>query len=171
MAVEPGAIARLSRVIADGTIDAHALNARHDEIAALLSGRKHAPTRSRSELLVLGVNLHAYYTALETLLERVARLVDEELPTGATWHRDLLLQMRLELPGVRPAVLPAETIAELDELRKFRHFFRNAYVLDLDAGKTLGHAERVLRVHVTISGRIAALFQHLEAVVRALAKG
>jgi hypothetical protein len=170
MGADAGAIARLSRLLVDGRVDANALDERRNEIASLLEGEDRGRVLSRSDLLVLGVNLHAYYTALETLLERVARLVDEDTPSGANWHRDLLLQMRIELPGLRPAVIPLEVIPDLDELRKFRHFFRNAYVLDLDSGKTLGHARRVLVAHAPTSQGIAELFRHVEAVVRALAQ-
>ena len=119
----------------------------------------------------MGVNLHAYYTALETLLERVARLVDEDVPSGATWHRDLLSQMRIELPGLRPRAIPPELVTDIDELRKFRHFFRNAYVLDLDPVRTVAHGERVLRVHPALARDIAGLFEHLEAVRQVLAHG
>jgi len=170
MGADAGAIARLSRLLVDGRVDAKALDERRNEIALLLEREQQGLVLSRSDLLVLGVNLHAYYTALETLLERVARLVDEEVPTGANWHRELLLQMRIQLPGLRPRVVPAEMIPNLDELRKFRHFFRNAYVLDLDSGKTLAHARRVLEVHAPTSQGIAELFRHLEAVVLTLAK-
>jgi hypothetical protein len=164
MGADAGTIVRLSRLLVDGAIDTKALHDRHEEIASLLA----QPEPSRSDLLVLGVNLHAYYTALETLLERVARLVDEDVPNAATWHRDLLLQMRIDLPGLRPAVIPPETIPDLDELRKFRHFFRNAYVLDLDREKTLGHAGRVVRVHPPLASSVARFLQHVEAVRRVL---
>jgi hypothetical protein len=151
-------------LLVDGAIDTKALHDRHEEITSLLA----LPEPSRSDLLVLGVNLHAYYTALKTLLERVARLVDEDVPSAATWHRDLLLQMRIDLPGLRPAVIPLQTLPDLDELRKFRHFFRNAYVLDMDRERTLGHGERVLRVHPPLASSVERFFQHVEAVRRVL---
>jgi len=36
---------------------------------------------------------------------------------------------------LRPALLPAAVLPALHELRKFRRFFRNAYVLQLDPAK------------------------------------
>jgi hypothetical protein len=36
--------------------------------------------------------IHGWYTALETLLERLARQLDCELPAGERWHRELLAQ-------------------------------------------------------------------------------
>ena len=95
----------------------------------------------RDKTIVLAVNLHAYYTALETALERIARLLDESVPAGPTWHVYLVSQMSTEIPSVRPAVLPGGAGAELHELRKFRHFFRSAYVLELDPARTRAHGE------------------------------
>lgn len=167
MSHEAGAIARLSRLLADGAVDEAALNARATEVAQLIAAGA-TSTLTRNELLILGINLHAYYTALETLLERVARLLDEDLPTGPNWHRDLLLQMRIPLPSIRPAVLDPRVVDDLDELRKFRHFFRNAYVLELDPALTMNHGTRLVRAHVQVALGINGLFRHVEAVRSAL---
>lgn len=42
------------------------------------------------------VALHAWYTGLESALERVARALDAEVPEGERWHRDLLSQLTVE---------------------------------------------------------------------------
>lgn len=171
MGADAGSIARLSRLLSEGGLDSSAMGERASEIAALMRRWQHEQGLPRSELIVLGVNLHAYYTAFETLLERVARLLDEEVPSGPTWHRDLLLQMKIELPGLRPAVVASQLLPELEELRKFRHFFRNAYVLELDPHKTRAHGERVLTVHPQLAAGISALLSHVERMVQALAAG
>lgn len=59
-------------------------------------------------MLVAAVNVHGWYTALETLLGRVARLLDESVPEGPAWHADLLAQMSTQVPGVRIALLSPE---------------------------------------------------------------
>jgi hypothetical protein len=166
---DAGAIARLSRLRADVSVDARALDERAAELEGLMERARACGGLSRDDLLIVAVNLHAYYTAMETLLERVARLLDQEVPAGANWHRELLLQMGLELPGLRPRVLEPELVADLDELRKFRHFFRNAYVLELDAERTLGHASRVLKVKGPVHEGIARLLGHVDDVIAALA--
>jgi hypothetical protein len=63
------------------------------------------PTTASPILSHVAVRLHHWYTALESLLERIARQFDESLPDGPTSHRDLLRQMAAELPSLRPAVL------------------------------------------------------------------
>jgi hypothetical protein len=82
------------------------------------------PGPGRPWLALVAVALHGWYTGLETGLERVARAVDQRLPTGENWHRALLSQGTAEVPGVRPAVLPRALYGDLVELLEFRHFFR-----------------------------------------------
>jgi hypothetical protein len=54
---------------------------------------------------------------------------------GDARHTELLRQMSLDLPDVRPAVLRPDTAARLDEYRKFRHRIRNIYATNLDADR------------------------------------
>ena len=51
------------------------------------------------------------------------------------WHKDLVKRMSLEIEGIRPAVLKAGDVPLIDELRAFRHVFRNIYQGDLDTEK------------------------------------
>jgi hypothetical protein len=51
------------------------------------------------------------------------------------WHKDLVKRMSLEIEGVRPAVLDAGDVPLIDDLRAFRHVFRNIYQGELDTGK------------------------------------
>ncbi len=87
--------------------------------------------------------LHGWYTALETLLERIARHLDSDLPDGDRWHRELLSQMVVEVPGLRPAVLPKAVRGDLEALLAFRHFVRHAYGADLDPDKVEAEARRL----------------------------
>jgi hypothetical protein len=38
----------------------------------------------------VALNLHGFYSGVERLFELIARHVDRVLPSGDTWHRDLL---------------------------------------------------------------------------------
>ena len=77
------------------------------------------------------LDLHGFYTGVERLLELIAVQVDESPPSGRHWHRDLLSQMSLELPTVRPAVLATETSAAIVDYLEFRHVVRNVYTFNL----------------------------------------
>lgn len=79
----------------------------------------------------VALNLHGFYSGLERLFELIAKHVDQGLPNGEAWHRDLLYQMAREVADVRPSVISEQTIKSLDELRRFRHLVRNVYTFNL----------------------------------------
>lgn len=81
------------------------------------------------------LNLHAFYNGVERLLEMLARELDGTVPTGPSWQRELLEQMSLSIPDVRPVVIRAETRAALEEYSRFRHIVRNIYVWEFDPSK------------------------------------
>ena len=78
------------------------------------------------------LNLHAFYSGIERLLELVARQVDETMPQGSSWHAELLAQMAAPVSGVRPSILSAELLGRLERYRGFRHVVRNVYTYNLD---------------------------------------
>jgi len=87
------------------------------------------------DLLALGSALHNLYNAFEGYLLRVAKFFENNVDKQS-WHRDLLDRMALEIPGVRPALITKrEMIERIDELRRFRHVFRNLYKTRLHPGK------------------------------------
>lgn len=100
------------------------------ELPAATATVSGAPTTL--ELYGAGALAHGYYTHLERALERIAGDLSGERFDGSDWHRRLLQSMTLDRPGFRPAVLPLPLSERLDELLRFRHLFRNLYVLNLD---------------------------------------
>jgi hypothetical protein len=85
---------------------------------------KAAPTDI--ELSALAAMMHSFYTGIENIFKRVAVELDDDLPTGKSWHRELLDSMS-EPSDRRSAVLSAELRHRLEEYLKFRPFFRQAY--------------------------------------------
>lgn len=98
-------------------------------------------------LALAAVALHGWYTGVETMCERVARQLDRSVPEGQRWHRELLTQMTVEIPRLRPAVLPSTTLSGLADLLAFRHFFRHAYGMVLDRPKIV---DRLATLHVIV---------------------
>lgn len=78
------------------------------------------------------LNLHDVYSSLERLFEQIASNVDRSVPSTHDWHREILRQMTVDIPGLRPPVLSGTTISALDEYRRFRHVVRNVYAFALD---------------------------------------
>jgi hypothetical protein len=77
--------------------------------------------------------LHDFYTGVERIFIRIAEELDGGVPRGEQWHRQLLQDMSLELPEIRPAVISTETAERLGDYLRFRHVFRNVYGFVLDA--------------------------------------
>jgi len=90
--------------------------------------------RDLRDAITLSEILGNSYTCLETVFLRVARLFENHLD-ATQWHRELLHKMRIEVPGIRRALLSRESYSLLDELRRFRHFRRYYYALDYDWAK------------------------------------
>jgi hypothetical protein len=78
------------------------------------------------------LNLHDLYSGFERVFKQIAATVDGNVPVGAEWHRELLEQMALDLPKVRPPVLSSASIELLDEYLRFRHVVRNVYTFSFD---------------------------------------
>jgi hypothetical protein len=79
----------------------------------------------------VALNLHSFYTGVESIFEDIGRTVDDALPSGMNWHQELVRQMSAELSGLRPAVISRSTRDCLDEYRAFRHLIRNVYTFNL----------------------------------------
>lgn len=87
---------------------------------------------SQEILIVEAYRLHGLYTAFENIFRNIATAFENHLDP-ASWHRQLLQRMRLDLTPLRPAVIDAEAYERLDEMLRFRHVFRTMYGLELDA--------------------------------------
>jgi hypothetical protein len=77
------------------------------------------------------LNLQSFYTGIERLFRLIAKNIDRSLPSGESWHSDLLKQMATDLADIRPAVIKGNSITILDELLGFRHRVRNIYAFEL----------------------------------------
>ena len=82
------------------------------------------------ELAAAGL-IENYYTAVETVLYRIAQVFGNNLDPQR-WHSDLLRRMCVSIPDVRPRVLSEITYSRLDELMRFRHFKRYSFHLEFD---------------------------------------
>ena len=79
--------------------------------------------------------LHDFYSGIEKMFINIARETDRTVPLGEGWHRELLEQMTLDIPAIRPAVFGPELTAQLQQYLSFRHRFRNLYGYELEWGK------------------------------------
>ncbi len=78
------------------------------------------------------LSLHDFYSGLERIFHYIASSVDASVPAGHEWHRELLRQMSLDIPKLRPVVLSQENVDTLSEYLAFRHVVRNVYAFQFD---------------------------------------
>lgn len=106
------------------------------------------------ELAGVAALLHNFYNGMENILKQL--IIDQKLkiPTGQSWHRDLL-----EL-ALTKKIISNRTGKYLKQYLAFRHFFSHGYALDLDC-------QRLLPL-VRSAGHVFDLFQ--KDVKRYLAK-
>lgn len=90
-----------------------------------------------------GSILHDFYNGVERVFTRIAEELNGGLPQGDRWHQQLLQDMSLEIPGVRPAVIDARLANSLAEYLRFRHVFRNVYGFVLEAERMRPIEERL----------------------------
>jgi len=110
------------------------------------------------------LNLHGFYSGLEHLLELIAAEVDNSRPSGANWHRDLLMQMSLTVTGLRPAVLASQTLTALADYREFRHVVRNVYTFDLRADRVLELAGSLRATFILLQQDLLAFAEFLDGL-------
>jgi len=113
------------------------------------------------------LNLHSFYAGLERLFEYTANQLDGGLPKGEAWHRELLRQMTMDLPNVRPPVMSAKTAESLDEYRRFRHVVRNVYAEHLDPERVGDLVEKLSTVWEQLKKELLAFAEFLEGISRA----
>ena len=83
--------------------------------------------------IAAGFGLQGFYTGAEKIFEQIAQVVDESLSKQSErWHQELLEQMQVEVPGIRPPVLDEMTYRLMRNYLGFRHVVRNNYTHRLD---------------------------------------
>ena len=97
--------------------------------------RSAGDTTDSIALRARGSILHDFYTGTERMFIRIAEELNGGVPRGEQWHRQLLRDMSLEIPGVRPALISPELEQRLADYLRFRHLFRNVYGFVLEADR------------------------------------
>ena len=103
-----------------------------------------------------GSILHDFYSAIERVFTRIARELNGGIPQGEQWHRQLLDDMRLDIPEVRPAVIEGPLAKVLGEYLGFRHLFRNVYGSVLDVARVTPLEDRLPDTLATFERQVRA---------------
>ena len=145
---------RIQRLRAEIASDRRAIAAHFGELVGLdLSG----PTASSGDVARAAIALHHLYSAIETVMVRVARETDGGEPSGGDWHQALLDSMALHVDGVRSAVISEAIMPDLHAMLGFRHFFRHAYSVALDPVQLAEIRELACRVRPALEADLDRL--------------
>jgi hypothetical protein len=111
----------------------------------------------------LGYTIHNLYGVIENYCLRIAKFFENGISQDA-WHKELLRRMTLTIGDLRPALLDDSALLLIDELRSFRHLFRNLYARPLDPermrfvqAKVIPASEAFLRAHTAYVAKLAAI--------------
>ncbi len=98
------------------------------EEAALVEKKKQSKINIRAGASIL----HDFYTGAERIFQMIASNIDERVPSGMSWHTELLNQKTLNILGLRSAIISRETAKMLYEYLRFKHLFRKRYGFELE---------------------------------------
>jgi len=110
----------------------------------------------------VALNLHDFYAGLERIFRQIAAAVDQSIPSGPEWHRELLRQMNVALPQIRPQVVSPRAIKALDEYLRFRHVVQNSYTFEFDSERIEQLVRRLRPTFEQIQAELLAFADFLE---------
>jgi hypothetical protein len=111
----------------------------------------------------VALNLHGLYSGFEKIFLEVAKEIDENIPDGSSWHKELLDQMALKIKNLRPALISKESRDILDEYRAFRHVVRNVYANKYSAKKISILLDNFSEEYCRVKKEIQDFLKFLEA--------
>jgi hypothetical protein len=111
----------------------------------------------------MAFEIERWYTATESLLVRILRALDGDVPMGPAHHREVLRVAALAVEPLRPALVPPAAEHDLRELLGFRHFARHAYDVEPEPARMLEHGDRVARLQLVLTASMAELVARLRA--------
>jgi hypothetical protein len=135
------------------------------EGAAIRAGQQ--PQDEGYFIAAAALDLHGFYAGIEGISSLIANELDGGLPSGARWHRDLLEQMTLDITGIRPAVLQADTHKSLVEYLEFRHVVRNVYTFNLQSERVTELVHNLRAAFTLVQRDLQSFIEFLNELSRA----
>lgn len=83
------------------------------------------------EVTALASVLHSFYTGVESIFTTIIKELDQNLPQGPRFHRELL-RLVAEETDFRGAVIGADVAGRLTKYLGFRHYYRHSYSYKLE---------------------------------------
>ncbi|HEX9971702.1 MAG TPA: hypothetical protein VGD14_06490 [bacterium] len=119
-------------------------------------------TPSLVELSAMAAFLHNFYSGIENIMKRIATSLDNDVPSGTSWHTDLLKRMSIDIAGIRENVFSEDTVNELTDYLSFRHVFVHSYGFELKWSKMHLLVESIEKVFVKVKQDIEKFLIYLD---------
>jgi hypothetical protein len=90
---------------------------------------------SPGHLEACAYELARFFNVIEKMLEHICEAFENHFEKRGDYHERLVQRLSLDLKGIRPAFIPQGRLAEVRELKDFRHVMPHAYELTLRADR------------------------------------
>ena len=108
---------------------------------------------SRLELAGVAALVHNFYNGIENILKQTALSQNLHVPSGDSWHRDLLKLVCAE------NIISESTSTELRRYLAFRHFFSHGYALELDEKRLAPLVRDIRKVFASLQSEISGFIE------------
>ncbi len=117
---------------------------------------------NEDKLVHLAYQLHNLYSSYEDLFKEISLTFENYIERDSGYHKNLLLRMKMAIPGIRPGILSEKSHSILGELMGFRNVFRHAYDYNLSSEKLNILREKVLLHYPGIEEDVKKFKEFLE---------
>lgn len=114
------------------------------------------------KLVNIAYQMHNLYSVYEDMFKEISVTFENNIERSSGFHKNLLVRMKLSIPGIRPKVLSETSYLILSELMGFRHVFRHAYNYNLLPDKMEILRKKVIEVKEIIDFDITSFKKFLE---------
>ena len=133
-----------------------------DTISVIYSKIAELEPLNEDKLIHIAYQLHNLYSAYEDMFKEISLTFENSIERNSGFHKNLLIRMKIPIPGIRPNVLSEESYLVLGELMGFRHLFRHAYNYNLTPDKMEILRKKILEKKTSIDSDINIFKQFLE---------
>jgi len=137
-----------------------------DRAERAIAAARQRPAEQDLYLDSAALNLHDFYAGLERIFRQIAATVDQSVPSGPEWHRELLRQMGVALPPTRPQVLSDKTLRTVDAFLRFRHVVQNVYAFEFDPERIEQLVQRLRPSLKQVTDELLAFADFLDSLIQ-----